>query len=78
MLATSLCRTGRHSKIHLVSVHGAGEPTALSTSAAFPLTVTSMGELTVGQGTRRKGLPRIDSRARGPRPGANIDRISPP
>src|SRR5579864_3361168 len=54
-----------------------GKPTALSTSAAFPLTVTSTGELTIASGLDGNGWPGSTPGTTGPRPLANTDRISP-
>src|SRR5271170_2143397 len=55
----------------------AGYPTAASTSADFPFTVTSMGELTTARGLDGNGWPGIRLARVGPRPVANRDRISP-
>ena len=54
-----------------------GYPTALSTSATFPLIVTSTGELTVAKGLDGNGAPGLTPGLTGPRPLANIDSISP-
>ena len=48
-----------------------------STSADFPLTVTSMGELTTARGFDGNGWPGVRLVRVGPRPVANRDRISP-
>src|ERR1700689_3438325 len=54
-----------------------GYPTAASTSADFPLTVTSRGELTTARGLDGNGWPGVRLVRVGPRPLANRDRISP-
>src|SRR5216684_2477504 len=54
-----------------------GYPTAASTSADFPFTVTSMGELTTARGLDGNGWPGVRLARVGPRPVANRDRISP-
>src|SRR4029077_4402488 len=54
-----------------------GRPTALNTSAGFPLTVTSTGEFTIARGLDGNGCPGSTPGFSGPRPRAKIDRISP-
>src|ERR1051326_753429 len=54
-----------------------GKPTALSTSAAFPLTVTPTGELTAARGLDGNGWPGSTPGFTGPRPLAKSERISP-
>src|SRR5258708_32242536 len=54
-----------------------GKPTAPSTSAEFPFTFTSMGELTVAAGLDGKGCPGSTAGTVGPSPVANRDKTSP-
>src|SRR5689334_15660655 len=54
-----------------------GRPTALSTSADFPLTVTSTGELTDARRLEGNGWPGSTPGRTGPRPLIKSDRISP-
>src|SRR5258708_5712434 len=54
-----------------------GYPTAASTSAAFPFTVTSRGEFTTARGSEGNGWPGSRPGRVGPRPVANRDKISP-
>src|SRR5215510_7267503 len=54
-----------------------GKPTALSTSASFPFTVTSTGELTTARGLDGKGWPGMTPERVGPRPVANKAKTSP-
>jgi hypothetical protein len=54
-----------------------GYPTAPSTSADFPLTVTSMGELITAKRLDGKNWPGSGVGLVGPRPVARRDRISP-
>src|SRR4051812_18123665 len=54
-----------------------GYPTAASTSADFPLMVTSMGELTAARGLDGNGWPGSRTVRVGPRPVAKRDRTSP-
>src|SRR6266849_3989020 len=54
-----------------------GYPTAPSTSARFPPTVTANGEFTTARGLEGKGWPGSRLVRVGPRPVANMDRISP-
>src|SRR5579864_6268291 len=54
-----------------------GKPTAPSTSAASPFTITSTGELTTASGLLGNGWPGSRLGRVGPRPVANRDKTSP-
>src|SRR5579871_5172076 len=54
-----------------------GYPVALSTSAAFPFTVTATGELTTARGVDGNVWPGLSAGRVGPKPVANSVRISP-
>jgi len=54
-----------------------GYPTALSTSASFPFTVTATGELTVASGRDGNGWPGATPGSVGPSPAANKDKVPP-
>src|SRR5271154_5561839 len=54
-----------------------GSPTAPSTSASSPFTVTSTGEVTSAKGFDGNGWPGFSVALVGPRPVAKIDKISP-
>src|SRR5260370_18974604 len=54
-----------------------GRPAAPSTSAEFPFTFTSMGELTTASGLAGKGCPGSTAGTVGPSPVANRDKTSP-
>src|SRR5215831_2474120 len=54
-----------------------GYPTAASTSASFPFTITSTGELTTARGLDGNGWPGLSPGRVGPRPVAKSDKTSP-
>src|SRR5216684_5117939 len=54
-----------------------GKPAAARTSARFPFTVTSIGELTKATGLDGNGWPGSTPGRVGPRPVAKRDKISP-
>src|SRR5260370_37145707 len=54
-----------------------GRPAAPSTSAEFPFTFTSMGELTTASVVGGKGCPGSTAGTVGPSPVANRDKTSP-
>src|SRR6516164_5198679 len=77
MLAGPLAVSGGTRKFTWYPSTAPGKPTALSTSTAFPLTVTSTGELTIAAGLDGNGWPGSPPDVTGPRPVAKSDRISP-
>ena len=54
-----------------------GQPIPTSTSAGFPFTVTSRGELTACAGLSEKGVPGVSPGVVGPRPVAVRMSVSP-
>src|SRR5579872_2612640 len=77
MLACPFAAPGGIRKFTWYPSTAPGRPTALSTSAAFPLTLTSTGELTIASGLDGNGWPGSTPGFTGPRPLAKSDRISP-
>src|SRR5260370_19483062 len=77
MLAGPFAVSGGIRKFSWYPSTAPGRPTALSTSAAFPFTVTSTGELTIARGLDGNGWPGSTPGVTGPRPLAKSDRISP-
>src|SRR5215469_12118790 len=77
MLAAPIAVSGGTRKFTWYPSTAPGKPTAPSTSAAFPLTVTSTGELTIATGLDGNGWPGSPPDVTGPRPVAKSDRISP-
>jgi hypothetical protein len=77
MLAGPFAVSGGTRKFTWYPSTAPGYPVALRTSAAFPLTVTSMGELTFAGGLDGNGWPGSTPGFTGPRPLAKRDRVSP-
>src|ERR1017187_3620873 len=77
MLAGPFAVSGGTRKFTWYPSTAPGKPTAARTPAAFPLTVTSTGELTIARGFDGNGWPGSTPGFTGPRPLANSDRISP-
>ena len=77
MLAGPFAVSGGTRKFTWYPSTAPGKPTALRTSAAFPLTVTATGELTFARGLDGNGWPGSTPGLTGPRPLAKSDRISP-
>src|SRR6202162_3144334 len=76
MLAGPFAVSGGTRKFTWYPSTAPGKPTALRTSAAFPLTVTSAGELTTASGLDGKGCPGSTAGTVGPSPVANRDKTS--
>src|SRR6202140_264930 len=77
MVADPLVASGGTRKFTWYPSTAPGRPTALSTSAAFPFTVTSTGELTIARGLDGNGWPGSTPGVTGPRPCAKSDRTPP-
>jgi hypothetical protein len=77
MVAIPLAVSGGRRKFTWYPSTEPGYPTAARTSPLFPLTVTANGEFTTARGLEGKGSPGSRLVRVGPRPVANIDRISP-